>query len=237
MGTKVIDACGKCGGTVTDAARCSAVAAPSNSNEFTAIVGGSVGGLLLLAVIAAAYIRYKQQKVPQAKSEAAAPASPASPASAGFSIVPMQPLPPSNVVARTELDNQLLQTLTLLHQVQTLIALHAATNALPVQQALMPVPAPATFSYAPPHAVHGSSVVSDSGNITFIPSGAVAQDYGHAQAENQAAMRLLQLQIMQQQFRAQMQQPSAISTPPRDTAVAILATPPNFPAPSSTGSV
>ena len=239
---------------------------PSKRDEVSAIVGGIIGGLLFLVVIAAAYHMYKQQKEKlaiqwsQAKYAAAAAASPAA---AGFSIVPMQPLPPSDVGVRAEWDNQLF----LLQQLQTLTASHAATNALPVQQALntlVPVPAPATFSHAPPHAVGGSFVLSDSGAITFIPDGAVvAQDYGHVQAEYQAAMqRLLQLEILLQQFRAQMQQPSAPSTPPslpsplgyssasvelstldcdglsspRDTAVAIIATP-KFPAPSPTRSL
>jgi hypothetical protein len=237
---------------------------PSKRDEVAAIVGGIIGGLLFLAVIALAYREYKLQKeklaiqVSQAKYAAAAAASPAA---AGFSIVPMQPLPPSDVGARAEWDNQLF----LLQQLQTLTASHAATNALPVQQALntlVPVPAPATFSHSPPHAVGGSFVLSDSGTITFIPDGAVAQDYQHAQAEDQAAMQqLLQLEILQQQFRAQMQQPFTPSNPPtlpsprsysssrvelstldynglspRDTAVSIIATP-NFPAPSPTRSL
>ena len=256
LGTQVFDSCGKCGGTVTDAARCSAVAAanrtadPSNRNDDAAIIGGVIGGMLFIGLMVAAYLRYKQQNVllttiqeSQAKYVAAAAANPAD---AGISPVYEQPLPPSDAAARAQWDNQL----RLLQQLQILTATHVATYALPVQQALMPAPAPAsaTLSHAPRHAVHGDFVLDDNGTIIFITSvigatsiapsagswqleaapqvrattmpiatAAMGQGCGHAQAQDQAGMQqLLQLENLQQQFRAQRHQPS----PPPVAAVA-----------------
>ena len=206
--------------------------------------------MLFIGLMVAAYLRYKQQNVllttiqeSQAKYVAAAAANPAD---AGISPVYEQPLPPSDAAARAQWDNQL----RLLQQLQILTATHVATYALPVQQALMPAPAPAsaTLSHAPRHAVHGDFVLDDNGTIIFITSvigatsiapsagswqleaapqvrattmpiatAAMGQGCGHAQAQDQAGMQqLLQLENLQQQFRAQRHQPS----PPPVAAVA-----------------
>jgi hypothetical protein len=234
-GAKVIDACGKCGGAVTDAKLCSAAAAApaANAANDAAIIGGVIGGLLFLGLLILAYQWLEHQKKLRADQDAqtklaVAAAAPARLASADYFSVPMQPLPPID----TGFNNQWANQLSLLQQLQALSASPSATQSLPMQQTN--VSAPSSPHLALSSAVRGGSyVLRDSGTITSTPSFSNSSQVGAAplqlstmptaasaaaQGDQQAIQKLaamqqlLQLQIMQQQFQEQQQQPSPPSS-------------------------